>query len=191
MTSDAAAEAKVSSLELFFDLVFVFAVTQVTGVLAADVTAIGALRGMLILAAVWWAWVAYAWLTNSAGADRPGVRLTLLLAMGAMLVVSLSVPEAFGDAALVFAVALFAVRMVHLLLYWLTARTAALRGGVLKLAPGVLLGGTLLIAAAFTGGTTQLVLFALALLFDYAAPLLGGGRGWQVSPSHFAERHGL
>src|SRR5262245_44426378 len=186
------AETRVTSLELFFDLVFVFAVTQVTAMLISDSSPIGALRGLLVLTAIWWAWVAYAWLTNSASADRIGVRLSLLAAMGAMLVVSLSLPEAFGsDAALVFAVSLFAVRIAHLFLFYLTARNAALKRAVFRLAPGVVLGGSVLIIAAFTRGGVQLALWSLALAFDYAAPLFGGLSGWHVSPAHFAERHGL
>ena len=185
------AETRVTSLELFFDLVFVFAVTQVTATLVEDSSAIGALRGFLVLAAIWWAWTAYAWLTNSANADRIGVRLSLLAAMGAMLVVSLSVPQAFGSAALVFALSLFMVRIAHLLLFWLTARTKALKKAVALLAPGVVLGGSLLILAAFTRGWVQLAIWMVALAFDYAAPLLSGMAGWHVSPAHFAERHGL
>jgi low temperature requirement protein LtrA len=85
MTSghDKLEETKVTSLELFFDLVFVFAITQVTSLLAADTSALGALRGLVVLASVWWAWVAYAWLTNAVHADRGGVRVALLVAMGA------------------------------------------------------------------------------------------------------------
>ena len=184
-------ETRVTSLELFFDLVFVFAVTQVTTMLASDSSALGALRGLLVLAAIWWAWTAYAWLTNSANADRIGVRVSLLAAMGAMLVVSLSLPEAFGSAALVFAGSLFAVRIAHLLLFFLTAHTKALKKAVFLLAPGVVLGGSLLLIAAFAHGGVKLALWIFALAFDYAAPLLGGTAGWHVSPAHFAERHGL
>jgi low temperature requirement protein LtrA len=184
-------ETRVTNLELFFDLVFVFAVTQVTTMLAADGSVLGAMRGLLVLAAIWWAWVAYAWLTNNASADRIGVRLSLLCAMGAMLVVALSVPEAFAAAAPVFAISLFVVRVAHLLLFALTARTAALRKAVKLLTPGVVTGGSLLIVAAFLRGKPQLALWFTALAFDYAAPLLGGTAGWQVSPAHFAERHGL
>src|ERR687893_871120 len=88
-------EHRVTPLELFFDLVFVFAITQVTSLLADDPTWGGVLRGMLVLTALWWAWVGYAWLTSTMDVDEGGVRLVVLAAMGAMLVVALAVPGAF------------------------------------------------------------------------------------------------
>src|SRR5919112_941028 len=95
-------EHEVTPLELFFDLVFVFAITQVTSFLADDPTWGGVLRGMLVLVALWWAWVGYAWLTSTMDVDEGGVRLALLAAMGAMLFVALAVPGAFGDDAVLF-----------------------------------------------------------------------------------------
>src|SRR5438445_11966190 len=89
-------EQRVTPLELFFDLVFVFAITQVTSLLAHNPTWGGVVRGMLVLAAVWWAWTGYAWLTSTIDVDEGGVRLAVLAAMVAMLVVALAVPGAFG-----------------------------------------------------------------------------------------------
>jgi low temperature requirement protein LtrA len=102
-------EHQVTPLELFFDLVFVFAVTQVTGLLADDPTWGGVLRGMLVLAALWWAWTAYAWLTSTMDVDEGGVRLAMLAAMGAMLVVALAVPGAFGDDPVLFGESIIAI----------------------------------------------------------------------------------
>jgi hypothetical protein len=107
-------EHQVTPLELFFDLVFVFAMTQVTSLLADDPTWSGVLRGMLVLAALWWAWEAYAWLTSAMDVDEGGVRLVMLASMGAMLVVALAVPAAFGDDAVLFGVACLLVRLLHL-----------------------------------------------------------------------------
>ena len=104
MAARAEAEQSVTPLELFFDLVFVLAITQATSLLADDPTWGGVLEGMLVLAALWWAWAAYAWPTNTLDADEGGPRLAMLAAMGAMLIVSLAVPGAFGDDAAVFAV---------------------------------------------------------------------------------------
>jgi len=107
-------EHRVTPLELFFDLTFVFAMTQVTNLLADDPTWLGALRGMLVLAALWWAWTAYAWLTSAMDVDEGGVRLAMLTSMGAMFGVALAVPGAFGDDAVLFGVAYLLVRLLHL-----------------------------------------------------------------------------
>src|SRR4051794_25696657 len=95
-------EARVTPLELFFDLVFVLSFTQVTATMAHDSSWQGLGEGILILAAVWWAWAAYGWLTNSIDPDENVNRLAMFAAMGAMLVVSLAIPEAFGDRGVLF-----------------------------------------------------------------------------------------
>jgi low temperature requirement protein LtrA len=145
----------------------------------------------LILAAVWWAWVAYAWLTNTVNADRIPARLALLAAMGAMLVVSLSVPEAFDEAALLFISALVVLRLMHVVLFVLGAKTPEMRVAAIKLGMGVATAGSLLVFAAFLHDTWQVVVWGVALVIDYSAPLIAGTKGWHVSPAHFAERHGL
>jgi low temperature requirement protein LtrA len=106
------AEHQVTPLELFFDLTFVFGMTQVTILLADDPTWSGVLRGMLVLAALWWGWTVYAWLTSGADVDEGGVRLVMLASMGAMFGVALAVPGAFGDDAVLFGVAYVVVRML-------------------------------------------------------------------------------
>jgi low temperature requirement protein LtrA len=110
-------EQRVTPLELFFDLVFVLSFTQVTASIAEDPSWAGLGEGMLILAAVWWAWAAYGWLTNAIDPDQNANRLAMFGAMAAMLVVSLAIPEAFGDLGLLFGCAYFTVRALHLLLY--------------------------------------------------------------------------
>ena len=104
------AEHQVTPLELFFDLTLVFAITQVTVMLADDPTWVGVFRGMLVLAALWWAWTAYAWLTSTLDVDEGGIRLVMLGSMAAMFGVALAVPGAFGDDAVLFGVAYFLVR---------------------------------------------------------------------------------
>jgi low temperature requirement protein LtrA len=99
---DGSAEHAVTPLELFFDLVFVFAITQVTSLLTHDPTWQGVFRGVLVLAAVWWAWTGYAWLTSTLDVDEGVVRLVMLASMAAMLGVALAVPGAFGDDAVLF-----------------------------------------------------------------------------------------
>src|SRR4051812_36840176 len=102
-------EQRVTPLELFFDLVFVFALTQVTGFVSADPSWTRLVEGLAILAVLWWAWESYAWLQNTAGSDEGAMRVVLLSAMGAMLIVSLAVPGAFGGDGLIFGIAYFAV----------------------------------------------------------------------------------
>jgi low temperature requirement protein LtrA len=185
-------EQRVTSLELFFDLVFVFAITQVTGLLSDDPTWGGLGRGLLVLGALWWAWAAYAWLTNTLDPEEGAVRLAMLGAMAAMLIVSLAVPEAFDADGVLFGVAYFAVRALHIALYALAARgDRDLLGAVLRMTPSATLGPTLLVVAGFLDGAAQGALWVAALALDYFGVLIGRGRGWRVSPAHFAERHGL
>ena len=187
-----AQDERVGPLELFFDLVFVFAITQVTAMLADDPTWGGLLRGLLVLAAVWWAWVAYAWLTDTIDADEGGIRLAMFGAMGAMLLVALTVPTAFGDDALLFAAAYVFVRLMHLVLYARGARDEPeVVGAVFRLAPTATIGPSLLVLGAFLDDTPRLVAWIGALALDWVGPALGRGRGWRVQPRHFAERHAL
>ena len=116
------AEERVTPLELFFDLIFVFAITQVTGFVVADPTWAGLVKGLLVLGVLWWAWAAYAWLTNTINPEEGSVRIAMFAAMGAMLVASLAVPDVFGDDALLFACAYAFVRISHLVLYAIAGR---------------------------------------------------------------------
>ena len=185
-------EHRVTALELFFDLVFVFAITQVTGYLADHSTWEGLLQGLLILAALWWAWAAYAWLTNSLDPEEGAVRLAFFGSMAAMLVVALAVPNAFGGDGVTFAVAYLIVRVLHLVLYAIGSRgDPELRGAVLRIGPTAIIGPALLLVAGFLDGAAQLAVWIVALLLDYLGALIGRARGWRVSPEHFVERHGL
>ncbi len=184
-------EQRVAPLELFFDLVFVFAVTQVTALMVADTSLRGIGQGMLVLGALWWAWVGYAWLTNVANTDDLEVRLVMFLAMGALFVAALAAPGAFDEDGLVFGLAYFVVRLAHILLYAHAPNDVDVRGAVMRLAPTAILGSGLIVAASALDGVAQAGLWAVALLIDYAGGMRGRGRGWRVSPGHFAERHGL
>ena len=186
-------EHQVTPLELFFDLVFVFALTQVTSLLADDPTWGGVLRGTLILAALWWAWDAYAWLTSAMDVDEGGVRLAMLAAIAAMFGVALAVPGAFGDDAVLFGVAYLLVRILHLVLSAIVGGDDPdRRGALLRFAPTAILGASLLVLAGFLEGDERIVVWMVALAIDYLGPaVIGVGRGWRVAPEHFAERHGL
>ena len=186
-------EHEITPLELFFDLVFVFAITQVTSLLAAHPTWGGVLRGMVVLAALWSAWNGYAWLTSALDVDEGGVRLTMLASMAALLVVALAVPGAFGDSAVLFGAAYLLVRLLHLVLSAVVGRDDPdRRGALLRYAPTAILGSLLLVLAGFLHGDGRLALWVVALAIDYLGPaVVGMGRGWRVAPKHFAERYGL
>jgi low temperature requirement protein LtrA len=184
----------VSPLELFFDLVFVFALTQVTALLAYDLTWAGVLRGTALLLVVWWAWVGYSWLTNSVPVDDDlRARVVVFAAMAAGLVMGLAIPKAFGDDGVLFGFAYLAVTLLFVLLYWVaTLDRPEMHRAVTRLAPGVLLAPVLVaIAGFFDAGAVRAVLWTLALAVTLLAPLVSGTEGWYVRPSHFAERHGL
>jgi low temperature requirement protein LtrA len=183
---------RVTPLELFFDLVVVFAFTQVTGFLSDHPTWGGLLRGLLMLSALWWAWAAYAWLTNTLDPEEGGVRLAMFGAMGAMVIVSLAVPRAFSADGVTFGIAYLVVRVFHILLYALAGRgDRDLLGAVLRIVPTSVLAPSLIIAAAFFHGGVPPALWGAAVAVDYLGVLIGHMRGWRVSPEHFVERHGL
>jgi low temperature requirement protein LtrA len=183
---------RVTPLELFFDLVFVFAITQVTTLLSRDPTWAGLLKGLVVLAALWWAWAAYAWLTNTLNPEEGIVRIAMFVVMGAMLVCALAVPEAFGDHGVIFGVAYLVVRAMHIALYSLAARgDPDLLGAVLRMTPSSTISGFLILGAAFLEGKERTTLWILALAIDYLGVLVGRGSGWRLSPGHFVERHGL
>jgi low temperature requirement protein LtrA len=186
------AEQRVTPLELFFDLVFVFAITRITSLMAHDLswTSIG--QGLLVLAALWWGWAAYAWLTNHVAGEDFRARLVVFVAMGAMTLVALAVPDAFGDHALLFALGYFVMRMAHLGLYWVASREEPeVHVAVARLLPTGINGPLLLIAAAFTDGALQATLWVVALAIDYGGPFVTGVAGYRVHPAHFAERFSL
>src|SRR4051794_32078890 len=185
-------EQQVTPLELFFDLVFVFALTQVTGFVSADPTWTRFVEGLAILAAMWTAWESYAWLGNTTGSDEGTVRVVLLSAMGAMLIASLAVPRAFGDDGVIFGVAYLAVRVLHLGAYVIVSRAdPQLRYVVLRLASTMLPASLLILVAGALDGTGQALLWVAALSLDYGGLVARGTDGWRVVAGHFSERHGL
>jgi low temperature requirement protein LtrA len=185
-------EDRVTPLELFFDLVFVLAITQCTALMAANPTWAGLGKGLLVLALLWWAWVGYAWLTSVVDPEEGVVRFAIFGAMAALLVVALCVPQAFGDEALLFACSYGVVRAAQIALFTIASREQpGLRRSVNGLAGSTALGVGLLIVGAAAGGAAQIVLWVLALALDMGGPYLFGSEGWMLVPGHFAERHGL
>ena len=191
---EAAAEREhpVTPLELYFDLVFVFGFTQVTTVLSNNPTWSGLGHGLLILAALWWAWASYAWLTNTVDPGVGAVWGAVLVAMGAMFVAALAVPDAFGPHGVAFGVAFLIVNVMWLTLYALAARgDRDLLRAILRVAPWSLTGAALIIAAGFVDGGAKALLWLAAIVVGFIGPLFTGVSGWRVQPAHFVERHGL
>jgi low temperature requirement protein LtrA len=182
----------VRPLELFFDLVFVLGFTQCTALMAAQPDWEGIGRGMLALAALWWAWVCYAWLTSLIDPEEGSVRLVMFASMAGLLIVALCLPEAFGDRALGFAIAYGVVRAGHVALYLIASRDSpSLHRSVVGFAVSTASTIGLLVAASFADGGVQAALWLAAILLDWGAPATFGVGSWRLVPAHFAERHNL
>src|SRR5215469_2748620 len=193
---------RVTTFEMFFDLVFVFAVTQVTAFMEHEHDAIGLVQGILILALLWWAWCAFAWLGQQAQADIGIVRVVMTVAMVAIFIVALAIPEAWHDAPgglngpVTLAAAYVLVKFSHVAGYWIAAGedTALRRQLLLSLVPWSL-GSSLLVAGSAVGGSTQTIMWTLGLMSDIGGTYLASksrfGQWRFHSPGHWAERHGL
>jgi low temperature requirement protein LtrA len=183
---------RVTPLELFFDLVFVLAITQCTALMSHHPTWSGLAQGLLVLGMLWWSWTGYAWLTSVVDPEEGAVRLVMFGAIAALLLVSLCVPDAFGSLGLAFALIYGVVRTAHIALFMLASpEDDALRHSVLALAVSTMVAVALLAAASLFDGLAQGALWALALFLDMGGPYLFGSEGWKLMPEHFAERHGL
>jgi low temperature requirement protein LtrA len=191
---------RATTFELLFDLVYVFALTQVTGYMGHAYSAHGVLQGLLLLALLWWTWSAYTWLGNQARADEGPLRAAMAMAMAAMFVVALTIPEAWQDAPgglngpLVLVGAFLLVRFLHLTVYTVAATgDPGLRRQVAISWLPTLAGGALLVLGVLFGGWTQTLLFAAAILVDWVPIYLTSRHGnWRVhSAGHWSERHGL
>ena len=179
-------------LELFFDLVFVLALTQCTALMADHPSWERIAQGMVVLALLWWSWGGYAWLTSVIDPEEGAVRIAIFAAMAAFLLVSLCVPESFGGLALEFALAYGAVRAAHIALFIIaSAEMPDLRHSVIGLAGSTALGVGILVAGSFLDEGGQLAVWTLALAIDMALPYFFGTEGWKLVPGHFAERFGL
>jgi low temperature requirement protein LtrA len=192
-------QASVTPVELFFDLVFVFALTQVTAFLADELSWHSILNGVLVMILLWWAWVGYAWLANVSSAEERPIKLVILVAMAAMFILALCIPEAFDDAPgglngpVVLAVCYLVFRLMHLVMLMIISRDDdGLRAQVWRFAPSVIASSAILLVASQFEGWLQTGLWVAALVADYVGTALGGFSGWRLpSPGHFSERHGL
>ncbi len=182
-------ELRVSSIELFFDLVFVFTITQLTAVLVARPNGEALAQVILMLTAIWWMYGAFAWLTNAVPPDRTALRLPLLGGMLAFFAISLAIPTAFSHNGVVFACAYLVVIAVHTVLYMQAASWTV--AGVWSFARMNLVAGALILVGAIIGGAAEYFLWAAAVgIFVVVPALVPEEAGW-IRPSHFVERHGL
>jgi len=185
-------EQRVSPLELFFDLVFGFAFAQVTTFWVDHRSWDGLGRGLLVLAVLWWVWASFAWLTNTANTEADVVLVVMLFATACLFVAALAVPAAFDMYRIAFGITFFAVLGAFVGLYALVSKGQPDQlAAVLRMARTVVPAAALILAAAFVPSVGRPVLWTVAFLVGFIGPQLGGLGGWRVSPSHFAERHGL
>lgn len=196
------AQGSAAPLELFFDLVFVFAITQVSHLLLSDLTWEGAGRAAITLLVVWWSWNYTTWVTNELDTDAVIVRLLVIVVMLASLVMAIAIPEAFEDRALLFVCAYVVIQVGrHFFLTFVAAESGTIErrraGQILTWFCGA---GVFWIAGGFADGTARYVLWGIALVIDYGAPVArfrvpGLARlandAWQVQTAHFAERFQL
>jgi low temperature requirement protein LtrA len=193
--------ARVGFVELFFDLVFVFAITQISHALLAHLTWMGALQAAILLGAVWWAWIDTGWITNWLDPERPLVRVMLFGLMGAGLVLSISLPEAFGEKGLVFAVAFASLQIGRgLFTLWAVRGDPVLKLNFQRIVIWAVVGGAIWIGGGLVDGQARLLLWLLALSLEFLGPMtafwcpgLGHSRAsdWNVEGAHLAERVGL
>jgi low temperature requirement protein LtrA len=179
------------NLELFFDLVFTFAMSQVTALMLHDPSPRGFGHAALALLAVWWAWVGYTWLINTFDTANVWHEAVVIAAMAAMLVAAAALPTAFSSGALVFAIALLAVRLIQVAKFVAySSDDADLRRSVRRIVPAFVAAPACIVAAAFVESPGRELLWVAAALIDYGAPAVLGLGGFRVSPSYFVSRHG-
>jgi low temperature requirement protein LtrA len=186
-------DQKVTFVELFFDLVFVFCITQVVTLLHGHVDLRSAGSALLVFWLVWWAWTQFTWALNAANTEHPHVRVVTLVATAVAFFLAVGIPQAMGTGAPGFAVPYVAVRVVGLLLYYWVARTdTAQRRAVIVFGTFSISGLVAVLIGAVLGGAAQYWCWGLAILLDLMAAGVGGQReGWNLHPDHFVERHGL
>jgi low temperature requirement protein LtrA len=189
-TQEQESRTPVSLIELFFDLVFVFTITQLTALLVKDLTWHGLAEVIVILALLMWMYDGYAWLTNAVAPNNPVRRTLMVIGMAGFLVISLAIPSAFAGSGWVFGVGYFVVNAVHTGLFTVSGGAGVVRA-FRRLGPLNLISATLILVGAFTPVGWRWGLWLAALVVDSAAPYLNPIGEFRLSPGHFVERHGL
>jgi low temperature requirement protein LtrA len=188
-TTEPKEEMRVSTIESFFDLVFVFTITQLTYLVAGAHGPLDFLLVLLVLMLIWWMYDAYAWLTNEAGAGRP-MRLVLIAAMAGFLVMALALPRSFGTDGLTFGLAYLFVIVLHLVAFLIKGGRSA-RQAMLGVAPFNLGAAALVIAAGLMHAGWNWLFFLAAVTLFAIATILRREQGFSINSAHFVERHGL
>src|SRR5262245_36279675 len=183
-------EIRVSTIELFFDLVFVFTITQLTSLLVHDPTGRGVAQAVLIFGNLWWMYGGYAWLTNAVPPTDTPRRLLLIAGMGAFLVCALSVPDAFGDAGIAFGVGYVLVNVVHAGIFLQSSQESVVRA-IRRLGPTNVTTAAILLAAGFTTGWLRWMLWIATFVLHWVTPFFTAISGFHIRAAHFVERHGL
>ena len=181
-------DERVTDLELFFDLVFVFAITQVSALMAHEPTWTGLGQGMLVLTLLWFAWAAFAWLTTNVDPDEGAARLVMFATMIGLLICSLAVPHAFGDDALLFGAAYLFVRVLHVAVF--AVADERLVSVARTIGPSMIGTGVLILLAGLADGGLRTALWLAAVAVNVIGPFTADRSAWQIQPKHFAERHG-
>ncbi|MGE4029300.1 MAG: low temperature requirement protein A [Thermoleophilia bacterium] len=194
-------EQKATTLELFFDLVFVFAITQISHLLLVHLTWTGAGQALFVLLIVWWAWTYTTWMANFMDPDETAVRVLLLAVMLASLLMSIAIPEAFGDRALLFAGAYVALQVVrNLFITTACPPGSRIRGNFSAILVWSVVSGAVYITGAFLDGEARVLVWIAALLIDVGGPAArywvpGMPRvvtdDWRIDTGHFSERFQL
>lgn len=191
MTAERREEERVTPLELFFDLTLVLVFIQCTTLMSNGHSWLAVGQGLLILGLLWWAWVSYSWLTSAVDPEKGLIRLIIFAAIGALLVVAVSAPEAFNTEGLTFALSYAIVRVAHLVLFFIASRDdKEFRSAIWGFSTSAAISIVLVLAGTFFDGYVRFGLWALALLIDAAGPYVSGSKGWRIIAGHFAERHG-
>ena len=183
-------DVRVSTIELFFDLVFVFTITQLTSLLVDEPNGVGVARVALVFGNVWWMYGGYAWLTNVVPPREPVLRLLMLVGMAGFLVVALAIPDAFGDSGVAFGIGYLVVTGVHTGLFLRSSEESTVRA-MFRLGPYNLITAALLLVAGFTSDGVQWTLWTAAFVLHWASPAITPVGGFRVRARHFVERHGL
>jgi low temperature requirement protein LtrA len=183
-------ETRVSSLELFFDLVFVFTITQLTTVLIQHPNLKGLAAACLKLALIWWMYAGYSWLTNQIDVGDPVNRAFLLAGMAGWLVLALAIPTAFDSTGFTFGLAYLVIVLVHLGLFTRAQSTVSARA-FLRVGRSNLLFATAVVVAGAMGDSLQWVVWSAAAVGIWVVPALSATGVFELEPAHFVERHGL
>ncbi len=185
-------DPKATTVELFFDLVFVYAITQVTTLLLSDLSPLGFAKSGLVLFLVWWAWSQYTWMANAVGPACRSIRFGMLVASVPTFFVAFTLPDAYAASALWFCLSYFLVREIGLLLYWFALTHDRHQQNALRtFIPFASVAPTLVLVGGFVPETPRTILYAVSMIVDILGALNAGKGNFRISASHFAERYGL